>query len=89
MKKDLKSLKEKLEQINYPSLYMFKFIVATDLQKVAQIEAMFNSERAEISRKESSKGTYVSLSIKEVMVNSDEILDIYMKASKIEGVIAL
>ena len=89
MKQDFDSLKEKLEQMTFPSLYLFKFIVKSDLKKIAQIESLFHSERAEIRLQESSKGAFVSISVKEIMMSAEEIIDIYVKSSKIEGVIAL
>lgn len=89
MNKDFESLRERLEELTYPSVYMFKFIVKTELQKIAQIEALFDPEKAEIIRKESSKGAFISITVKEVMLGTDEIITIYQKASKINGVITL
>ncbi|MDG1849921.1 MAG: DUF493 family protein [Flavobacteriales bacterium] len=89
MKQDFNGLREKLEQLSFPSLYLFKFIVKSDLKKIAQIESLFPSEGAEIRRQESSKGAFVSISVKEVMLSADEIIEVYLKCSKIEGVIAL
>ena len=89
MKQDFDGLREKLEGLSFPSLYLFKFIVKSDVQNIAQVESLFNSERAQIRRKESSKGTFVSISVKEIMLSSDEIIHIYIQSSKIEGVIAL
>ena len=89
MKHDFEGLRKKLEEISFPSLYFFKFIVKSDVKKIAQIEALFNSDNAQIRRKESSKGTFVSISVKEIMLSSDEIIDIYIKSSKINGVITL
>lgn len=89
MKQDFDSLREKLEEMSFPSVYMFKFIVKSDLQKIAQIESLFHSEEAEISRKESSKGAFVSITVKEVVLSVDEIIDVYVQSSKIPGVIAL
>ena len=89
MKQDFDGLREKLGELSFPSVYMFKFIVKSDLQKIAQIESLFHSERAEITRKESSKGAFVSISVKEVMLSVDEIIEVYIQSSKIEGVITL
>lgn len=89
MEKEFDKLKEKLCDLNYPLLYMFKFILKSDLTKIAQIEAMFNSQTAEILRKESSKGAYISITIKEVMLNAEEVINIYKKAALIDGVISL
>jgi len=89
MKQDYDGLRERLEQMSFPSLYLFKFIVKSDLKKIAQIESLFHSEKAEIRLQESSKGAFVSISVKEVMLSADEILTVYLKCSEIEGVIAL
>ena len=89
MKQDFDGLREKLGELSFPTLYLFKFIVKSDVQKIAQIESLFHSERAQIRRKESSKGAFVSISVKEVMLSADEIIEIYIQSSKIDGVIAL
>jgi len=89
MKQNFESLRKKLDEISFPSLYIFKFIVKSDVKKIAQIEALFNSDNAQIRHKESAKGTFVSISVKEIMLSSDEIIHIYIQSSKIGGVIAL
>ncbi|PDH47265.1 MAG: hypothetical protein CND86_03790 [Bacteroidetes bacterium MED-G21] len=89
MKQDFEGLRKKLYKISFPDLYLFKFIVKSDVKKIAQIEALFNSDNAQIRLTESSKGTFVSISVKEIMLSSDEIINIYIQSSKIEGVIAL
>lgn len=58
-------------------------------KKIAQIEGLFDPEKAEIIRKESSKGAFISITVKEVMLGTDEIIAIYQKASEINGVITL
>ena len=84
-----KSLKEKLDDQNdWPSLYMFKFIIPADNQKIALTEALFGPE-AEISSLSSKNGKFISITAKVVMVSSDEIIRIYKKAAKIEDIIAL
>jgi len=89
MNMDFDSLRERLEELSFPSVYMFKFIVKSDLQKIAQIESLFQPEKAEINRKESSKGAFISISVKEVMLSADEIISVYEKAAEIDGVITL
>jgi len=86
---DFDSLRERLEELSFPSVYMFKFIVKSDLKKIAQIESLFQREKAELIRKESSKGAFISISVKEVMLSADEIISVYEKAAKIDGVITL
>ncbi|WP_373495869.1 DUF493 family protein [Aquiflexum sp.] len=80
------SFKEKLEaQNSFPSLYMFKFIVPNGREK--EVAALLPNNK--MTLKTSSKGKYVSATIKALMPNSDAILDVYEKAAKIEGVISL
>ncbi len=80
------TFKEKLEANGqFPMLYMFKFIVPTG--KESEVAALF--PKNEMKVKESSKGKYVSTTIKVMMETSDQILDIYEQASEIEGLISL
>lgn len=85
----LKSLEKKLNATTqWPSVYMFKFIVPTDNRKIALIESMFGDE-AKIYSKESRGGKYISITIKVVMLSALEIIEKYRSAAKIEGLIAL
>ena len=80
------SFKEKLEnETSYPALYMFKFIVPSGKEKKIQ-NLLPNNEMV---LKTSSKGKYVSATIKAMMPDSQSIIDIYEEAAKIKGVIAL
>ncbi|TVP48274.1 MAG: DUF493 domain-containing protein [Mongoliibacter sp.] len=83
---DREAFKEKLEaQTSFPSLYMFKFIVPQG--KEQEVAKLLPNNKIEL--KNSSKGTYVSVTIKAMMSSSEAIMEIYDAASKIEGVIAL
>lgn len=74
-------LKKKLEEtVTYPSVYMFKFILEASHRKIAMVENLFG-EDAEIYTKESGKGKYISITVKEVVMNTDHIIDIYRKAA--------
>lgn len=88
-KYDYTEFKKKLEEEHsFPSVYMFKFIVPADNQKIALVESLF-TEEADISQKQSGKGNYFSLTAKQVVISSDEIVEIYKKSTTIEGLIAL
>jgi putative lipoic acid-binding regulatory protein len=78
-----------LENEEYPLLYFFKFIIPNDELKLAKLKDKFNSEDAEITTKNSKTGKYISLSIKEVMLSSDQIIETYKSVGEIEGVISL
>lgn len=86
---DFKGLREKLEQNpEWPRVYFFKFIVPSDNEKLAKVEALFGVE-AQVSLKQSSKGNFVSVSAKELMLNADGVIARYEKAAEIEGLMAL
>ena len=83
---DTKDFREKLDdQHTFPGLYIFKFIVPSE--SIKQVEDFW--ENGEVTKKPSSKGKYTSVTIKAQVANSDEIVDIYQRASDIEGCIAL
>ena len=83
-------LRSQLEgDTSWPSLYLYKFIIPTSLGKIAEIETIFDGTNAEISARESSKGTYSSLSIKVIMDSPDAVIQKYKEVSKVEGVISL
>jgi len=87
--KDLDSLKAKLiETTTFPSVYMFKFIVSADNRNIALVENLFEEE-AEIHTIQSSNGKYISITSKQVVMNVDEIIEIYRKAAEIKGIMFL
>lgn len=88
MDENSKRLRELLEQENYPSVFFYKFIVKNNEEKIAEVKRCF-SENAEIELHPSRNGNYVSVSIKEMMLNVDDIFLRYERVSKIDDVIAL
>ncbi|MBX2828272.1 MAG: DUF493 domain-containing protein [Flavobacteriaceae bacterium] len=83
-------LREQLqEDTQWPAPYMFKFIVPADHGKIAEIEAAFDGTDAQISTRDSSKGTYTSVTIKVTMDSPDTVIEKYLEVSKVEGVISL
>jgi putative lipoic acid-binding regulatory protein len=86
---ELEQFRQKLvETTSFPSVYMFKFIIKSDNRNIARVENLFGSE-SNILTKESEKGKYTSVTARQVVINVDEIIDVYKKASKIEGIIFL
>lgn len=82
---DKAAFKEKLESSGqFPMLYMFKFIVPMGSEN--EIAALL--PKNEIVLKPSSGGKYVSTTIQVMMDSADQVIDIYEKASKIEGIIS-
>ena len=84
-----KNLKSKLEeQFDWPHLYLYKFIIPSDNKKLALVEALFG-EDAQVSTRQSKSNKFISVSAKEVMISADEVIAVYKKASKIEGIMSL
>ena len=81
-------LKAQLALQEWPNVYFFKFIVPSDSEKIALVTGLFD-DPSEMSMHPSKKGNYTSISIKMVMMDVEAILDIYYKASAINGVISL
>ena len=83
-------LRKKLEEsISYfPYVYMFKFIIKADNKTLALVEVLFEDD-ADIFQKESAKGNYMSITVKQVVMSVDEIISIYEKAAEIKGVMTL
>lgn len=83
-------LRKKLEESipSFPYIYMFKFIIKSDHKTMALVEVMFD-EDADIIQKQSAKGNYMSITVKQVVMSIDEIISIYEKAAEIDGVMSL
>ena len=85
-----KKLKLSLEETTeFPTKYMFKFIIPADDSKVLQIENIFNYTGAVIDKKSSKTGKYISLTVLVQMADADSIIVKYKEVSKVEGVISL
>jgi len=83
---DNKSFKDKLEQTHqWPSLFMFKFIVPND--KVEQVKNLFPKNI--LKEKPSKTGKYISVTAEVMVSSSDQVIQIYEDASKVDGLIAL
>jgi putative lipoic acid-binding regulatory protein len=86
--KDFESLRGQLEQTDFPQVYFFKFIVPNQNDNVAKVSALFPSE-TQVQMKPSSSGKFISIGVKQVMLSAGSIINIYLKASEIEGIISL
>ena len=86
MKKDYSEFIEKLEnQHTWPSEYMFKFIVPSNLED--EVRKIFDGQK--VTSRESSKGNYSSITVKMMINSTKEVIQIYEEAHKVEGIIAL
>ena len=87
MKKDWTSFEAALNATHsWPYEYVFKFIVPKEkrLEASSIVESFLD-----LAVRESQKGRYVSITVKALMSSSDEVVKVYKKASKIDGIISL
>lgn len=85
----IERLRARLNEVHrWPSIFMFKFILPTDVVKVAQLKVIFG-ESAEFKERLSSQGNYTSVTVREMMLGADAIFERYRLASTIEGIISL
>ena len=83
-------LKAQLEEnFSWPSTYLYKFIVPSDPEKITAIKDIFANSGADLQTKESSKGTFTSVSVKVRMKSPDAVIEKYLEVSKVDGVISL
>jgi len=82
----IKSFKEKLDETHaWPVLYLFKFIVPKG--KEEEVRKIF--KRHPPTEKSSQNGNYTSFTVQMMMPSSDAVVEVYLEAGKIEGIIAL
>ena len=84
----LAKLRVQLETMEWPSVYMYKFIVPNHPEKVDAIKAMFD-DSAVIKTNTSKNANFISVSIEVVELDVDSIVEKYTSASQIQGIISL
>ncbi|AUS06359.1 DUF493 family protein [Pseudotamlana carrageenivorans] len=86
-----KKLKEQLyDTAQWPSEYLYKFIVLSTPEKILQVENIFDNLGAVIDTKASKNGKYTSISINVTMKDPEAIIAKYKEvAENVEGVISL
>ncbi|MCT4641880.1 MAG: DUF493 domain-containing protein [Bacteriovoracaceae bacterium] len=73
------------DQYTWPDYYTFKFVVKADNRAVLnEVLAGHN-----ITVKASKNGNYVSITSRYLAKSADEIVEIYRKVAKIDGVMSL
>jgi putative lipoic acid-binding regulatory protein len=82
-------LKEELASTSqWPSEYLYKFIVPTDTTKILEVEKAFDNMGAVIKTTPSKTGKYTSVSINVLMQDPDQVVSKYLEVSTIEGIIS-
>ncbi|MEO8935050.1 MAG: DUF493 family protein [Xanthomarina sp.] len=75
---------------SWPAEYLYKFIIKSHLDTLAELEAIFDNIGAVIKTKESKNGNYTSISISVKMKDPEQVVEKYKEvAEKVDGVISL
>jgi putative lipoic acid-binding regulatory protein len=83
-------LKEELRTTSdWPSVYLYKFIVPTDTIKILAIENAFDNMGAVINTQQSKTGKFTSISINVSMLSPEHVVEKYIDVSSVEGIISL
>ena len=86
LNQSLLKFKETLDKtMSWPCEYTYKFIVPTSHSK----ELIQQLDFYEFKERPSKNGNYISISSTQKVNNSDEVVEVYKKASQVEGVITL
>ena len=89
MKQNSDKFRELLEDNEqWPLLYYFKFIVQNNQEKLDKVKQLFTDPSA-ITYKTSRDIRFIGMSCKQWMPDPDSIIEIYEKASTVDGLIAL
>tara|TARA_B100000029_G_C17313567_1_gene865315 strand:+ start:67 stop:354 length:288 start_codon:yes stop_codon:yes gene_type:complete len=70
------------ETSQWPSEYIFKFIIKHDKVKMKIIESIFDNTGAIIKKKHSSNNNYISISVNVIMNNPKDVIEKYKEVSK-------
>lgn len=84
-------LKKRLEEsTEWPTDYMFKFILPSHQPSIEKLKGIFDEEGATINTRSSSKGKYTSVTIRLGIDHPDQVVEKYKEVGyQIEGVISL
>lgn len=86
---DYNKLAEELNKQKWPAPYMFKFIVPNNHESIKQVSGLFINPKARITTHVSKTGKYCSVTIVEVMKNTNAIIDRYKQAEGIPNLMSL
>lgn len=81
--------KELKSSTDWPSVYLFKFILPSQKENINTIENAFNNLGAVIKTNSSKTGKFTSVSITVTMESPQAVIQKYQELSTIEGIISL
>jgi hypothetical protein len=77
-----------LESTQWPSVYMFKFIVPNNEEKLNAIKNLFPAE-TKFTYKTSRDIRFIGVTVKILMPSADDVIEIYSRAQGIRGIMSL
>lgn len=72
----------------WPTEYLYKFIIPTEIEKINFVENVFNNMGAVIVTKKSKTGKFTSVSVNVMMENPDKVVEKYLEVASVEGIIS-
>lgn len=82
-------LRARLNEVHeWPSVYMYKMVLGPDEERIKALLAVFPPE-AEVLRRYSASGRYVSLTLKQMVMSAEEVLERYEQVHRLGGVMML
>lgn len=85
-----KKFKQTLEETTeFPSTYLYKFIVLNEHKRLAEVHRIFDDRNPQIQTKESKNGKYTSVTISIYVLDADQVIHYYKEAANIPDIIML
>lgn len=81
-------LRTQLDLQEWPNVYLFLFISPNNHETLSKVTSMFD-DSADVKLTKSKTGRFVSVKVKELMLDVDSIIEKYEKMAKVKGVIAM
>lgn len=81
-------LRGKLEQEEWPAVYLFKFIMPNNHETISRLLNIFGTENKQ-QIQNSKNGNYVSITIHEMMMSANDVIEKYEQAALLKGVMSL
>jgi putative lipoic acid-binding regulatory protein len=82
--------KQKLIEVEqFPTLFVFKFIVPTAENAKSKIEKIFEHPSTKINTKNSGGGKYESFTVESFVNTADDVVNYYKEVGKIDKVMML
>ena len=73
----------------WPSEYLYKFIIPTEIKKIQELENAFDNMGAVMVTHQSKTAKYTSLSVNVLMESPEAVVEKYILVSNIKGLISL